>query len=222
MTSTTIRSLLPYLGVAILSGIVGAAVVVVLTTGLSTPVVEAISAFSTVALAIFAALSIFATYALINNENRNHRINKTVRVLDQYLYSKVPMTREIEVTAHVAHSQIINAANHADDFALAKADVEMHGPTPGNLQYRIVKESFPIILNFYMNAGLLLRQEIIDEGIFMNPFAMTFLSLHKAMLMVGPVVGANMKQVDALGDFKARCEVWLSKVTAEGRDIDMV
>jgi hypothetical protein len=222
MPGITATKLIPYLGVAILSGIIGATAMVTFTVGLSTAAVEALSAFGTVALAIFAAFSISATYALINNENRNHRISETVKVLNQYLYSKVPMTREIEVTAHVAHSQIMNAATHHDDFNLAKADLLQHGPTPGNLQYRIVKESFPIVLNFYMNAALLLRQDIIDERVFMNPFAITFLSLWKAMQIVGPVVDANMKPVDALRNFKVRCEQWLAAVKAAGEDTETV
>jgi hypothetical protein len=178
------------------------------TDNMSTATNEMVS--KTAELGAWTEQSVAATRDIIANDNANHRATTTIAVMAQFTQTSVPVTRTIALTPAAASSQITIHAGNLRELQALKAQYDVTPSAPQNEQYRVIGASIPIVVNFYMVAMQLLRRDLLDVPLFMNTFAITFLAVFKALMIVNGVTNtAPVSNVERLNNFRDMCEKFL-------------
>jgi len=82
--------------------------------------------------------------------------------------------------------------------------------TAGNTQYIATASAVGVFSNFFLIANSLLNLNLLEERLFMNNLAKSYLSTFEAMNIINGLVGeAKPEALLPLDEMKIRCETWL-------------
>lgn len=198
--------------VLIWPAILGATITYAFLRGMSAEAFAGImAALATVTLAYITWRSVAQTGQVATDEAASRRVNTTVGLMNQYVSTPIPITSDIALPAQAASSQIMLFSGKLDEARGLKTQYGT-GNAAADEQYRALTSSFAIVLNFYLIATQLLRRHLLDEALFMNTFAKTFLATFDAMLKVNAVIGAvPVERIEERRDFEAACNRWLAQ-----------
>jgi hypothetical protein len=177
-------------------------------------VAAALAAIATLVLAFFTSQSVKTTRDILANENLNFRKATTIRLIERWFSEPQPVYAGLSLTPQNAVSEIlIWGASPAKLKQLKYAvsqPITSEGDKLRHKRYLTLTESFGVVLNFFMIAAQLFWQEALDNRLFFNTFAKTFLSLWDAMHEANAVVEAvEQERIARLSKFKEACEEWL-------------
>ncbi len=168
--------------------------------------------------------SILISQSTIANENANHRITRTVELINRYSLTSVPVTQEISLTPHSAASLVVGYGK--DIGALRRLQQAYNtiqgyiGSLPENLkevrlQYLSIKHGIPVALGFFFLADELFKGELLDEKLFMSTFAGVIPELFLYLPLVRAEVGGPGEDEYLAGytPLVDRCNAWRERLS---------
>lgn len=176
--------------------------------------------------------SILTSRQNIENENANHRVARTVELINRFSLTSVPVTQEINLTPHTATSLVVGYGKDIGELRRLKVVCDtipryVAGSPPDNLmevrlQYLSIKHGIPVALSFFFLADELLKADLLDERLFMNTFAGVIPNLFLYLPAVRAEVGGPGKDEYLAGYSRLvdRCNAWIERQSATARTQD--